>query len=119
MRDHLFLGPTPGAEPCLQLGSPDFTMEKAKLECRRYIELLEQKFRPVPEGAYFRIKTETHEFGSYPEVVVDFDSENEEAVDFAFHVENNLPGTWDDTTPCPGGQPEKSVLRAHLAARGM
>lgn len=95
MRDYLTLGPTPCEEPCAQVGTADYA-EKTRIENRVYIDQLIRQFGVPPGLCFFKVKRFPHEFGSYHEVVVTFDEESEEDVAFAYGVENNLPGTWDE-----------------------
>lgn len=95
MRDYIELGPSPAGESCVQVGDPDYA-SKAREECSRYKELLERKFPNPPWGSRFGIKSFPHDFGSYYEVVVHFDDDNDASVDFAYRVEANLPETWED-----------------------
>lgn len=98
MHDFAYLGSTPAEEDCEQVG-PDFDRKKATAECHRYIALLKQRFPNTPPGVEFRIKWERHDFGEYPEVVVRFDNDDEAHTAYAYHVEDNLPKTWNDNTP--------------------
>lgn len=95
MRDYIALGSTPCAESCAQVGAADYR-EKASEECRRYKALLLKKFGNPPVGARFAVKGFNHDFGRYFEVVVEFDDNFPEAVDFAFDVEADLPEYWDE-----------------------
>lgn len=92
--EYMELGPVPCNESCAQVGSDEY-QDRAKAECRRYKALLE-KTCPVPEGveASYAIKRFPHEFGSYYEVVVKYNPNNEAACNFAFEVEGNTPHTW-------------------------
>lgn len=94
MKDYISLGPTPCDEECAQVGDNDYSL-KSKEECRKYKQLLLNKFGEPPEGARFLIKNFSHDYGSYSEVVISFDSDNREALSFAIEVENNLPSKWD------------------------
>ena len=95
MRDYLSIGPTPCEESCAQVGDPDYC-EKALPECRRFIELLRQKFGLEPAGAWLSIKWFPHDFGSYCEVVCNFDTTIEESVEYALRCEAELPATWGE-----------------------
>jgi hypothetical protein len=90
------LGPVPSDENCAQLGVTENYSAVALAECRRYKRQLERMF-PVPEGveASFAVKSNRHEFGSYPEVALKFEG-TVAGWDFSTHVENNLPDKWDD-----------------------
>jgi hypothetical protein len=93
MRDYLELGATPAGEPCAQVGSDDYH-EKAICECRRYRDQLILQFGNPPDGANFAIKRFPHDFGSYHGVVIYFDNNIPEAINYAFNVESNLPEYW-------------------------
>ena len=92
--EKLYLGPTPTDEACVQVGQPGYR-EQALKECRAYIRQLERHFGEPPTGAGFALTREHHDFGTYYEVVVQYDPENEGAIDFAFRVEASVPGEWD------------------------
>jgi hypothetical protein len=100
MRESLELGPTPCDEECAQVGKDDY-FTKARPECRRYIELLNKKFGKPPGEAYFYVKSNPHDFGSYLEVAIKFDPNNRDEAAFAYHVESNLPATWTDDAEVP------------------
>ena len=93
MRDYLSLETTPCNEDCVQVGSENY-MVNARKECKRFIALLEKKF-PKSVGMY-RIATHPHDFGSYLDVEIVYDDENEEQTDIAMEVESNLPENWED-----------------------
>jgi hypothetical protein len=95
MRDYITLGPTPSEELCAQVGEPDYP-EKAVAECRRFIQLLRQKFGPEPRGAWLTTKWFPHDFGSYCEVVCHFDTDSEESVEYALCCEAEMPATWEE-----------------------
>jgi hypothetical protein len=95
MIDYLELGPVPADENCEQLG-PNYDPAKATRECRAYVNQLRRQFPDPPFGADFVIKTFSHEFGSYKEVCVRFSDISDEAVDFAYRVEDEAPANWDD-----------------------
>ena len=101
MKDYLSLSSSPCDEPCVQLGSENYEAESLK-ECARYRDLLVKRFGGIDEldkrGVRFSTKSFPHEYGSYREVVVIFDDEDEDAVEAACHIENNLPQNWDDET---------------------
>ena len=95
MRDWIELGTTPTNESCVQVQPGVDYLPAMREECKRFIELLKQIFGPEPEGAWLRIKQNTHDFGTYLDVVCDFDDTYLESVDYAFLLEANLPETWD------------------------
>lgn len=95
MREYLELGPVPCDEKCEQVG-PDCNYQRMALESREYANQLARMF-PGAEDAYcsFRVKSFPHDFGTYYEVVVRYDSDDENSAAFAFNVEENLPAEWD------------------------
>ena len=92
--EKLYLGPTPAEESCAQVGLPNYR-ERALKECRAYLRQLVRVFGEPPAGARFALTSEAHDFGTYYEVVVQYDVQDEVASAFAFRVEANLPDEWD------------------------
>jgi len=92
--DTLELASAPVGEECAQLGSPDY-YERAKKECNAFIGQLRRKFGKEPVGARLYVKANAHDFGSYYEVACKFDGSNQEAIEYAFDLEANLPENWD------------------------
>lgn len=93
---YLEIGATPHGEACAQVGSTDYdSAALMRLECRAYINQLRRLYGPEPAGAALVIKTNQHDFGSYKEVAVNYDEENEAAVSYAFLVEEGAE-FWDD-----------------------
>lgn len=88
-RDYLTLGPTPAEEPCEGIGGDAL---KATRESHAYKRQLMRLF----PNSQFGVKSFPHDFGSYTEVVVYFNDENEEEIAEAIRIENNTPERWDD-----------------------
>lgn len=95
MLEYIELGPTPAEESCAQLGADDYD-ERVKIEGRAYIAQLIRQFGTPPTGVSLRLKAFPHDFGSYHEIVVQFDDNDEAASDWAYNVEAHTPGEWDD-----------------------
>lgn len=95
MRDYITLGGTPYDEDCAQVGSENYR-QRAMLECRLYKAMLCDLFPNIPDSCEFKVKAFPHDFGTYHEVCIMYDSDDEKACEFAFSVENNLPANWDD-----------------------
>lgn len=95
MRDYLTLCSTPVDEDCTQLGTENYGT-KAQKECKAFINQLRRQFGPEPDGAKLRTKAFPHDFGSYYEVVVYYDTEIKKTIDYAFNIEANLPENWDN-----------------------
>lgn len=94
--DYVTLGPTPGDEACAQVGADNYR-ETMRAESKRYIAGLQRMF-PLPEGCNARIAVKgfPHDYGTYHEVCVIFGDDDEVAIQYAYHVENNLPGSWEE-----------------------
>ena len=108
MTDFMTLGPVPFEEDCIQV-SPEVDYSAMRKEVAKYVALLESRFINIPENAYFGIKRESHDFGTYFEAAVYWDTENADSQAFACFVESRLPATWTDDskldwkTPVPAG----------------
>lgn len=75
------------------MGTPQYLFY-AERECQQYIDQLTRQ-SPPPTGASLRVTYNPHDFGTYLEVVADFDPEDEIQSNWAFSLENNLPANWD------------------------
>jgi hypothetical protein len=95
MRDYLNIGATPADETCEQLG-PNYDPMKARAECNAFAKQIIRQFGEPPFGADIRVKSFTHDFGTYQEVVIWFMDDIEETIDYAYKVENEVAATWDD-----------------------
>jgi hypothetical protein len=91
--DCLELGASPMGENCVQVEETGAYYESMRAECSRYKEMLKKRF-PMAANM-FRIKSFSHEFGSYCEVVIVY-TEDEDACNKAYFVEGNLPELWSD-----------------------
>ena len=96
MTDYVEIGATPCDEDCLQVGSPEYTLEGAYAECERFLVLIRKKLGPEPQGARLMVKRFFHDFGQYFEVVCKYDDRYEEAVDYAFKCESDAPTKWEE-----------------------
>lgn len=95
MIDTFEIGPTPAGEPCAQVGTENYH-EVARAECSRFRDLIREKLGKEPDGCKLLIKEFPHDLGSYYEVVVSYETENERAVDYAMMVEAEAPVRWED-----------------------
>jgi hypothetical protein len=109
MEDFLTLGPAPFEEDCIQV-SPEVDYSAMRKEVASYVALLESRFTNIPENAHFGIKRESHDFGTYFEAAVYWDTEDADSQAFAFFVESNLPATWTDDSKLDWKVPKESVL---------
>ena len=91
MKDYLSLGPVPIEENCVQVG----TSAHDKFGSKEASVFKQQLIKEFPNGD-FKAKTFYHDFGSYKEVCIYFDDENESEMDYAYMVEENLPLNWTE-----------------------
>ena len=95
MLDYVYLSPTPTETNCAQLGEENYR-KRATIEMTAFIGQLYRCFpNGMEKGVHFRIKWQNHDFGTYGEVVATYEMDEAEAMDYAIHVENNLPEYWD------------------------
>lgn len=105
MRDVLEYGPVPHGEDCEQLGL-SYDRNKARRECNAFIRQLTREFGPPPEGAYYKLTSSSHDFGTYHEAGLSYDMDDEKQCDYAYHVESNSPENWDDEAKADLATPE-------------
>jgi len=94
----LELGFAPHAEDCAQVGQEGYP-ERARRECRALRNQLVRAAAAagvvVPEGMLV-IKSSSHDFGTYYELVAKFADDDEPACEVALWLEENMPERWDD-----------------------
>ena len=95
MIDFFYIGSTPANEECAQTGVTEGAQRLNRLECEAYIKALRTVYGEEPEGAYYRVKGENHDFGRYFEVVIYFDTNSPEALAYASRAEFGL-AWWAD-----------------------
>ena len=95
MRDYLSIGSTPSDESCAQVGSDRYS-RASRYECRAFVNQLRRVFGEEPDGAYIKVKSFPHDFGTYKEVVVEYEEGNPEALEYALKIEGDTPLEWDD-----------------------
>jgi hypothetical protein len=94
MSDLVDVGSSPTEESCAQVGSPGY-YEKARRECRAYIQQLRREFGAEPEGARLAVKANAHDFGTYLSVVCHYDPLKPTSIYYAFRCESESPVEWD------------------------
>ena len=98
MRDYIEIGPTPSDENCAQVGDIYYGI-RSKIETTAYLNQLNRMFPEVLNSSTLRfsIKTFQHDFGSYKEVVINYDSDDEEEYEIAISkIDKNIPSNWDE-----------------------
>ena len=99
MKDYINIGPTPCDETCAHVGYNNYGI-KSKIETTAYRNQLNRMFPEVlnSKTLSFSIKTFQHDFGSYKEVVLNYDDDNEEEYSeiVLTKVDANTPKNWDE-----------------------
>jgi hypothetical protein len=95
MKETISLSPVPVGEDCAQLGEPNYSTRALK-ECNAFAQQIMREHGVPPAGARLKITHNPHDFGTYLDLVVEFDSDNETASDWAYAVEATLPEYWDE-----------------------
>jgi hypothetical protein len=96
MKEYMEIGPTPYDESCAQVGSADY-MNKASKELDAYLNQLNRIFSDAQsKGIMFKEKWFNHDFGSYGEICMYWNTDNEVADVYAYEIERSLPSNWDE-----------------------
>ena len=93
--EYIEIGAAPYDENSAQIGL-DNSVERNTAECRALIHQLRRELGEEPEGAFLRIKANAHDFGTYREVIVKYEDDNEAATAYAYRCEEDTPARWDD-----------------------
>ena len=94
MNDSIELSSSPTEEDCAAVGS-DFYQHDVGAEIPAFLDQLRRQFPTEGVSVEFTSRHFAHDFGSYQEAVIKFNSRCEKAVEFAFNVDSNLPKHWD------------------------
>ena len=95
MKDYMNIGSSPVDEPCAQIGTDGY-YELAQKECKAFVNQLLRVFGKPPQETYLKVKGFDHDFGRYYEVVVVYDDNHEEGLEYALKLEGNTPEKWDE-----------------------
>lgn len=93
-RDDLYIASAPAGEGCAQVGSDGYR-EHARRECRALIGQLRRTFGPEPPNCRLHVQENPHDFGTYLSVNCSFQSDDRQAVEYAYRCEAELPEEWD------------------------
>lgn len=86
---------TPSNEPCAQLGETNYA-HRARLEAMCLIDQLRRENGPEPDRARFRIVRNSHDFGTYLSLAIEFDPDDDSAFQWAYSVDQAWPDQWDE-----------------------
>ena len=96
MKQFVELGNCPYNEEGVQVSKEEYLEEMSK-ESLKYIALLRKKFfQAIKYNCKFSIKSFQGYFGNYQEVVINYDTEDHNAIRYAFFVDNHLPAKWNN-----------------------
>lgn len=120
-RETLTIGPAPAEEPCAQLGITDLFEQANLLEISCYRAALIACHGAPPAGAAFHVERNIHDFGTYRELAVRYDPDDDAAVAWAFTVEDGLARWLDADFLAPviydgRGQVEEFAASDHFDA---
>jgi hypothetical protein len=88
------LGAVPARESAAQVGEVGYA-DRAFVECQRYVALLRDAIGPEPEGARLHIRPSEPDLGSYLEVVVAYEEEDNVARAYAIRCDREAPTRWE------------------------
>ena len=95
MQDSFELGTTvPLDEHCAQLGSPTYYKD-SNAEAIALIDMIERTIGKPPAGTRLKKIACPHDFGTYYDISVIYDPNDEESEEYMLQVESNLPDRWD------------------------
>lgn len=94
--DFIEIGPAPTCENCAQVGADDYP-ERSRRECTVFKRMLARLF-PIPSdvNASYVVRSANHDFGTYRECAIKYDSSCPKATEFALNVERYGPEQWDE-----------------------
>lgn len=85
----------PLEEECVQLKKTGTDYDRMIAEANAFKGQLKRMF-PPPPGCKIRVAAVPHDFGSYYEVRAYYNQNDEEATNWAYNIEANLPNHWDE-----------------------
>jgi hypothetical protein len=95
MRDQFEFGTSvPHDEPCIQMGEPDYS-RFSKMEARALINQIKREIGQPPYETGFSIISCAHDFGTYYDVAVVYDDDDEESQAYMLKAESAIPSKWD------------------------
>lgn len=95
MVERLDIGPCPNGVSGVQVTDKVDYIDAMKHECRVYIKQLERVYGAEAAGVRLAISSNSHDFGTYYDVVAKFDEDDETATAKAFEMEAGCED-WDE-----------------------
>jgi hypothetical protein len=98
--DEFSLGTTPTDENCARTGKRNCRASakiyaNTKIEAGAFIAQLKRTFGEPPLSAFFKFVFCPHVFGMYYDVVIRYDTKDQEAIDYAKRCDAETPKSWD------------------------
>ena len=98
MYDSIYIGATsPFGESCVNIGCDDYAT-LAKAEGNLFIEQIVNHYGEEPGSGHFVLEKNMHDFGMYLSVEYRYRDDDEEAMEYGFNVEGDVPNVlecWD------------------------
>jgi hypothetical protein len=98
MKECLYLGAVPYEEVGSSVGSDNY-YHRMLIETTAYIGQLKRIIKTLglvtPDNVFIVRNSSYHEFGTYYDVVVEYNSDDIIAEQFAYTLEANVPAYWD------------------------
>lgn len=107
----IHIGTVPSDEACAQTGVTADWATLQQLECSVYRAALIGRFGEEPAGACLGLLRQGHDFGSYTELVVKYDTRSEAAASYAETVADGLRRWFDAGFIAPVAYEENSQVR--------
>jgi hypothetical protein len=95
MQNYDNIGSSPTEENCAQVGSMGYE-QQARRECNAFKNQLLRAFGTPPGNASLSIKSFPHDFGSYLEVICNYDDESETESEYNLKCIDETPSHWDN-----------------------
>lgn len=97
MRDYLNIGCTPSDEPCAQVGQGNY-QKQSMIEVRVFAHQCQRVLAANFPEVLVNVagKSFPHDFGTYREVVVYYDDDDQKQVEQAFFLESVDLSNWDE-----------------------
>ncbi len=112
MKDYLEFETTPFNEPCSQIGDEEYTRDSI-LECRVLQRQIIRTVGEPPEGSHFYRRSCPHDFGTYHELALSFDDNDESHTEYMQSVERNFPANWDEQSLRELKEGDYSLITIH------
>lgn len=85
----------PHGEDCMQLGAENYD-KFSNLEADTLIDQIIRQLGQPPEGTYFKKIKCPHDFGTYLDIALVYDENDETSEAYFLYVDQNMPEYWDN-----------------------